>query len=175
MAQAKISQKQLPKPNKLILGLLVALAFSLVGAYLLRGSDAATPTYHQLLNYSARSQTAGVTDIQAQVNSLGAQTVSTVEPGAQLDYQVGGKTLIKNQCYYYSITPNKGGGETAKIQFVGQGSAVTINVTYSPENAGFWRKTCVGKGTQTQKAYNVANLSAPGGPNVLVYQDDLSF
>jgi len=157
-----------------VIPVVLVLLFALVGGYALVSSHAATIGYTQVLNYQARSQTVGVTDIQAQVNSIGSQTVSDISPGAQLDYQVGGKVAISQECYFVEVLPLKGGGTTATVQFTGQGSAITRQLVYDPNQAGNFQKVCVSSGNGTIQAYNVYNKSPSTGPDVLVFEDVLT-
>lgn len=150
------------------------IAFAVVGVTLLVGSHAATLGYTQILNYQARSQTTGVTDVPMQINSLGEQMVSLVAPGEQLDYQVGGKTDISQECYLVEVSPHTDGGATATVEFTGPGRSVTRKLTYDPNQAGNFQKVCVPSGSKAPFAYNVNNKSPSTGPDILVYEDLIS-
>ena len=150
------------------------LLFALIGAYMLVRSRAATVSYSQFLNYQSAAQTAGVTNIPVQINSLGQQTVSQVAPGAKLTYLLGGKITIANECYYVQVLPLKGGGTTATVEFTGQGNSITRKLTYDANQAGNYQKICVSSGSQTLKDYNIFNKSPAEGPALLVYEDIIS-
>mgnify|MGYP003328816676 FL=1 len=160
-----------PNVGKIMLTIMTIFIFAVIGIYFLSGSKAATPPYFQILNYQNAEQNGAVTNPQVQIDSIGAQTVSKVDPGVQLSYLVGGKVAVKNQCYYFQLQTVPGGGTTATIEFTGQGSSSTVNVTYDPSSAAKLRRVCVPSGTQALKSYNVFNKSAANGPSVLMYQD----
>lgn len=161
------------RPGKFLLPALAGFAFAVIGIYFLVDSNAATGTHVQFLNYQSAEQSEGViTNVTVDVPSLGQQTVSKVPPGAKLSYLVGGKVAVKNQCYYLLLSPQAGGPTTAIVEFVGQGRSVTRNLTYDSNNL-YLRRVCVPSGTQALKNYNVYNKSPVGGPDILVYQDEV--
>jgi hypothetical protein len=172
MANTQASFKS-RRPGKFLIPALVGFAVAVVGIYFLVDSSAATGTQVQFLNHQHIEQSQGViTSTTVDVPSLGQQTVSKVPPGAKLSYLVGGKVAVKNQCYYILVSPQAGGSTTATIEFVGQGRSTTRNLTYDAANP-YLQRVCVPSGTQTSKSYNVYNKSPVGGPDVLVYQDEV--
>ncbi len=157
--------------SKKLLPVLFVAAFALFGsAYLLLHSHAATQSSVQFLNYASAGQTTGVTNVQAQVNSIGTQTVSQLAPGAKLNYLVGGKVPIKSECFVFNVLPLKGGSTTAKIEFVSGSHSVNQSITYNPNNP-YWQQVCVNNESKALKGYSVFNRSPSTGPLVLVYQD----
>lgn len=168
-----------------ILPALVVVAIGLIGVRVLTASHADSPTvkitntsststtssFYQILNYASAAQTTGVTQVSAQIQSLGAQTVDQLSPGAQLDLLAYGKTSISSECYYFQVLPLKGGGATATIAFGGIGASKTVNFTYNATYASFLQSFCVPTGKGATPSYNVENLSPSTGPDVLVYQD----
>lgn len=172
MAKTKIAADfKSPNLGKIMLTIVAVFIFAVIGIYFLNGSNAATPPYFQILNYQNAEQNSAVSTPQMQIDSIGAQTVSKVDPGVQLSYLVGGKVAVKNQCYYFQLQTVPGGGTTAKIEFTGQGSSSTVNITYDPTSATKLRRVCVPSGTKALKSYNVYNKSDANGPSVLMYQD----
>ncbi len=151
----------------------IVLIVVIAGSYFLSSSHAETANYSQFLNYQSAEKTAGVVNIQAQIDSIGEQTVSDVSPNAQLSYAVGGKVAIKRECYYIQVLPLKGGGLTAAVELTGQGNSTKLNITYDPSKASSYQRICVNSGNHPIKAYNVINLSPSSGPDVLIYQDEL--
>lgn len=171
---AKLSALTNRRLTGLFLPVVIVLGVATIGATVFHASHAATPTVVQILNYADAAQTSGVSNIASNVQSLGDQTVSQVNPGAELDYMVSGKAPVNNQCYYFQIMPLKGGGTTAKISFAGVGATKTVNIAFNPLNGGYLQKVCVPTGTGTTQAYSVKNLSPATGPLVLVYQDEVT-
>lgn len=159
--------------TRMFLPVVIVLGVATIGATVFTASHAATPNSFQLLNYMDAAQTPGVTNISANVQSIGTQTVSQVAPGAELDYLVGGKAPVTNECYYFQILPLKGGSTTAKIAFAGLGATKTMNIALNTANSSYLQRVCVPTGTGTTQAYNVKNLSPATGPLVLVYQDEV--
>ena len=155
-----------------ILPVIAVLVVVGIGAKVLTASHAATPNYYQVLNSANAAQTTGVSQIAAQVQSLGSQTVSELAPGAQLDYLVYGKVPITSECYFIQVLPLKGGSTTANITFGGIGATKSVNVTYNANYSNYLQRFCVPtNATGATPAYNVYNQSPSTGPDVLVFED----
>src|SRR5581483_5140554 len=107
MANKKVQAFKTPALRRFGLPLVTIAAFAAVGSYFLLRSHAATLSYTQFLTYTSAAQTAGVTTVVSQVESLGSQTVNQVAPGGKLTYLVGGKVAIKSECYYIQVLPLK--------------------------------------------------------------------
>lgn len=147
------------------------IVFAGIGAYVLTSSHAATVSYVNFLNSGSAAQTAGVSTVTDNLLQIGAQSVSQVAPGGQLDYLTGGKVAYGSICYYARAVNPKGVGTTAKVEFVGQGSSKTVSLPVAND----YQSVCVNSGHGALKAYNVYNLSPADGPNVLIYQAVLNF
>jgi hypothetical protein len=172
-----------------ILPLVVVAVIAVIGVVVLKGSHADAPVITntssayttslktvEFFNSSNAVITPGVSVVPAPVDNLGNQNVLEVESGSQLTFNGSNLTGAgTTACYFVQVVPVKGETtETAKVEFTSPTKSVTKNLTYSSTQTDNFTEVCVGSGGQTNKGFNVANLT-PTGPDLSVYQEILSW
>lgn len=101
--------------------------------------------------------------------------VATLLPGQTWSYKITSKAYVNSECYSYSIESSPDNSQTGQVEFTGIGNAQLVSITPQQNQGEPTFNSCVNtvQGGSFQN-FNVANLSATGGPTVLVYGDTLN-
>jgi len=142
------------------------LLFAGLGTYVVAQSRADSVSYTNFYTLTNVVPSAGIYPATDSIKAAGSQNVSQLTAGSKLTYSGGSKLKFKTICYYVRVSDGIQGDATAKVEFVGQGNSKTVNLKVSDDYQGI----CVKSGHKTQKSYNIYNMSAPTGPDILVYQ-----
>jgi hypothetical protein len=171
-----------------LLPVLFVLIIAVIGVRLLTASHAATPaditaasspnvtkSKVEFIPADTANRSTGITLSSATVSQVGVQMVAQVAPNAQLTFPKGIVGTGDTACYFVQAQPLKGGGSTATIEFNSTSYSVNKNIAYDLNNPGTFSEVCVQPGQQANKGFSLANLSPSTGPDVLVYEEVLSW